>query len=116
MERRINENYINNYDRVVLTQPLAHNTKLQQIYTKNKDGKWTLLYMTNSVFHVCPFTGAFIKCNECKYFNADKDNLCCDGLTQIISTGALCSRITDCIKAGLQIEFINIGDDDGLLL
>lgn len=110
MGRRINENYINNYDRVILTQPLAHNTRLQQIYTKRKDGKWALTYDTDSIFHVCPYSGAFIKCNDCKNFSEDKDNLSCDSMMQFYSTGALYGRVVDCIKAGLKVDFVNLGE------
>ena len=104
--RRINENYIKRYDRVVLTQPLAHNTVLQQIYDKTDRG-WKLHYSSNSIHHVCPYDGVFRKCSDCGALNDDFDIKFCTNKQQTISIGALNGRIQDCLKANLQVDFIN---------
>lgn len=112
MGRRINENYINRYNTIILTQPLAHDTVLQQVYKKANNG-WVLTYKTTSIHHICPFDGVFRDCKECGVLEDDFDFQYCVDKTQMISSGALIGRIVDCFKAKLKVEFLNLEEFDG---
>lgn len=112
MGRRINENYINRYNCVVLTQPLAHDKFLKQIYHKAKD-KWIISYDSNSVYHVCPFDGVFRNCSECGILDENFNVTICTNKTQAVDIKELYQRVMDCKKSGLQVDFLNIeGDED----
>lgn len=113
MARRINKKYIEEYDRIIFTQPLAHEKILQQIYDKNnKDNNWLLTYKTDSIHNVCLFDGTFKSCSNCEGYE-DKDF--CIRKKQFVSSGALCGRINDCLKADLKVEFLRVEDNvDGL--
>lgn len=102
-ERRINKEYVEQYNKVILTQPLAHDTILQQIY--ERDGqRWRLSYSSTSIYHVCPYDGVFRSCRDCGALEEDFDIEFCRKKTQFISTGAIVERIKDCKNAGLKVE------------
>lgn len=104
MVRRLNEKYINGYDRIILTQPLAHGTNIQQIY--EKDGtRWRLSYASTSVHHICPYDGVFRNCRDCGALDEDFDLKFCTKKTSYVSSGALVERIVDCKRAGLSVTF-----------
>lgn len=107
MARRINQNYIQRYDRVVLIQPLAHNTELRQVYDRTDKG-WKLTYETSSIHHVCPYDGVFRNCNDCGALDENFDIKFCTNKTQYYTIGALCERVLDCVRAGLKVDFINL--------
>lgn len=102
-ERKITKEYIDRYNKVILTQPLAHDTNIQQIY--DKDGsKWRLIYASTSIHHICPYDGIYRNCKDCGALDEDFDVEFCRKKTQFVSTAALVERIIDCKRAGLSIE------------
>lgn len=102
-ERRINKEYVEQYNRVILTQPLAHDTILQQIYIR--EGKrWRITYASTSIHHICPYDGVFRNCKDCGALEDDFDLEFCGKKTMFISSGALVKRIEDCKRAGLDVE------------
>lgn len=105
-ERRINKEYVERYSKVVLTQPLAHNTCIQQTYYK-EGKKWRLTYSSSSIHHICPYDGVYRNCRDCGGLEDDFDLKFCTNKTQFVSTGALVERIIDCKKAGLKVEFLD---------
>lgn len=105
MVRRINQKYVDQYDKVVLTQPLAHKKYIKQIYEKFPAG-WRLTYESNSVHHICPYDGVFRNCADCGANDENFDVKFCTNKLMLISTAALIERIKDCMKARLNVEFL----------
>ena len=105
MARRITKDYIEGYDKIVFTQPLAHQKYLKQIYNKCDKG-WLISYESNSVYHVCFFDGVFRDCKECGILDDDFDIAYCVSKTELISSAALIERINDCMKDGLEVQFL----------
>jgi hypothetical protein len=106
MARRITKDYIEKYDKIVFTQPLAHQKYLKQIYNKYDNG-WLISYDSDSVHHVCFFDGVFRDCKECGILEDDFDISYCVSKTESISSAALIERINDCMKAEIEVNFLN---------
>lgn len=105
MAYRITKDYIEQYDKIVFTQPLAHDKYIKQVYDKLSNG-WGLMYLSNSVHHICPYDGVFRNCAECGGLEEDFDISYCTDKMQVISSAALIERINDCMKAGLEVSFL----------
>ena len=104
MARRITKDYIEQYDEIEFTQPLAHDKHIKQVYDKLSNG-WGLMYSSNSVHHICPYDGVFRNCAECGGLEEDFDISYCTDKMQVVSSAALIERINDCLKAGLEVKF-----------
>lgn len=110
MARKINKDYLQSYTKVIMTQPLPKGNKLFMTFNLNDDKEWwTALYSTNRecVYHVCPYDGQFRNCKDCGALDDDFDVKFCLKKQQVYSAGAVCTRINDCIKAGLNVQFID---------
>ena len=106
MNRRINKGYVNQYNKISLVQPLAHEVCMEQTY--DKDGnRWRLTYSSTSVHHICPYDGVFRNCADCGALNEDFDVEICTSKRQYVSTGELVNRIIDCMKAKLEVKFLD---------
>ena len=106
MARRVNKDYVNQYSKVVLTQPLAHGKYIQQTYDKVDKG-WKVTHSTNSVYHICPYDGIFRNCKDCGALEEDFDVNFCLNKEQILSAGAVSVRVNDCLNSGLEVQFID---------
>lgn len=106
MARKVNKDYVNQYSKIIFTQPLAHGKNIQQIYDKTDKG-WLVTHATNSSYHICPYDGIFRNCRDCGALEEDFDVKFCLKKQQIISSGALSERTNDCLKAGLDVRFID---------
>ena len=103
--KRIKVEDVEFYNKIILTQPLAHDTYLRQTY--DKEGKrWRLTYSSTSIHHVCPYDGIYRNCKDCGALEEDFDVKFCINKMQFVSTAALIERIIDCKKAGLEVEFL----------
>ena len=110
MARKVNKDYLQNYTKVIMTQPLPKGNKLFMTFNLNDDKEWwTASYSTNRecVYHVCPYDGQFRNCKDCGALDDDFDVKFCLKKQQVYSPGAVCTRINDCIKAGLNVQFID---------
>lgn len=107
MARKVNKDYVSQYKKIIMTQPLAHEKYIQLTYEKDIDGRWKTRYSTNSVYHICPYDGIFRNCKDCGALEEDFDISFCLDKTQIVSAGALSGRINDCLSAGLKVDFID---------
>lgn len=112
MARRLTERTIEEYDRIIFTQPLAHQKYLKQIYDRCDKG-WLISYKSDSAHHVCFFDGIFRDCKECGILEEDFDISYCASKTELISSAALIERINDCMKADLSVDFITGEEIDG---
>ena len=106
MARKVNKDYINQYRKVILTQPLANDKYIRQTYDKTNDG-WKATHSTNSALHICPYDGIFRNCKDCGALEDNFDINFCINKTQVFSAAALCGRVNDCINAGLDVRFID---------
>ena len=106
MASKQSKKYIEQFNQIKLTQPLAHNTYIQQIYNK-KDNGWELTYSSTSVYHICPYDGIFRSCKECGGLDDDFDINFCLKKIEHVSSGALVGRIIDCVKANLKVEYLD---------
>lgn len=106
MARKVNKDYVNQYSKIILTQPLAHEKYIRQTYDKIDKG-WKVTHSTNSAYHICPYDGIFRNCKDCGALEDDFDVSFCLNKTQIVSAGALSGRINDCLGAGLKVDFID---------
>ena len=106
MARKVNKDYVNQYSKVILIQPLAHGRYIQLMYEKVDKG-WKATYSTNSAFHICPYDGIFRNCRDCGALEDDFDGKFCLKKQQIISAGALSNRINDCFSSDLEVKFID---------
>lgn len=106
MARKVNKDYVNQYSKVILIQPLAHGRYVQLMYEKVDKG-WKANYSTNSAYHICPYDGIFRSCRDCGALEDDFDGQFCLKKQQIISAGALSNRINDCFSSDLEVKFID---------
>ena len=106
MARKVNKDYVNQYSQVIMTQPLAHNKYVRVVYTKEDRG-WVARYSTNSAYHICQYDGNFRSCKDCGALEDDFDVEFCLKKEQVLSAGALCGRINDCLSAELEVQFID---------
>ena len=104
--RRVNKDYVNQYSQIILTQPLANNNNIQQIFTKSTKG-WIVSYTTNSIYHICPYDGFFRSCKDCGALEDDFDIEFCTNKIEVLSGGAVSERVNDCLKADLKVQFID---------
>ena len=102
--RKINKDYLDGYSKVILIQPVKYGTIIQT-YTKEGKG-WKVTHSTTTAFHICPYDGIFRNCKDCGALEDDFDGQFCLKKLQVFSSGAVCSRINDCIAAGLEVQFI----------
>lgn len=105
MRQKISQRFLERYDVIVFTQPLAHDKYIKQKYNK-KDGKWTVTYESNSVYHICPYDGVFRNCVDCGATDEDFDIEFCLNKVETIGSAALIERIYKCQDAGLQVDFL----------
>ena len=105
-EINLSDNRLNSYNTIVLTQHLAYNKYLKQIYDKCNKG-WLISYQSDSAYHVCFFDGVFRDCKECGILDEDFDISYCVSKTELISSAALIERINDCMKAEIEVSFLN---------
>ena len=104
MIRKINKSYIEQYKKITMIQPLAHNREVLQIALRRDNG-WFVKFSTNSPHHICPYDGVFRNCKDCGALDDKFDIKICLNKLQILSSAALCRRINDCFKAGLEVKF-----------
>lgn len=104
--KKKHQSYLNDYEMIELTQPLAHSKYIKQIYRKTLAGKWFLTYETNSTYHICPYDGIFRNCEQCGADREDFDVNYCKRRAQYIDEGDLRARIKDCKEAGLSIHYV----------
>jgi hypothetical protein len=106
MARKVNKDYVNQYSKIIFTQPLAHGKYIQQTYDKTDKG-WLVTHSTNSAYHICPYDGIFRNCKDCGALEDDFDVKFCLKKQQIISAGALANRANDCLSVNLDVQFID---------
>lgn len=106
MVRKVNKDYVNQYSKVVMTQPLANNKYIQRSYEKDGD-KWRARYSTNSAYHICQYDGNFRNCKDCGALEEDFDVKFCLKKEQVLSAGAVSVRVNECLAAGLDVQFID---------
>ena len=105
MRQKISQRFLEKYDVVILTQPLAHGKYIKQKYHK-ADNIWAITYESNSIYHICPYDGIFRNCVDCGALDEDFDIEFCLNKIESISSGALIERIYKCQDAGLQVDFL----------
>lgn len=106
-ERKITADYVDFYKRVEFTQPLAHGVWVKEIYIKADTG-WVVRYKSNSVHHICPYTGKFISCDKCIEENDGIEY--CMYFNDKVSSKVLASRANTCRDAGLEVKFFEDGN------
>lgn len=107
--RKINKEYISHYSSIRLAQPLAKGNVLYMTFTPNgNSGFWIATFSTNKecVYHVCPYDGIFRNCRDCGALDEDFDVNFCLKKRSHYSAGVVCDRINDCLKAGLEVKFV----------
>ena len=102
-QRKINPDYLKNFSKIVLVQPLKTGD-VTQTYTREGKG-WKVTHETTTYFHICPYDGIFRNCKDCGALEEDFDINFCLKKMQVFSPGALCNRINDCLSAGLEVKF-----------
>jgi len=107
MARRVNKDYVNQYSKIILTQPLAHNKRIQLTFEKTGEGWWKARYSTNSAYHICPYDGIFRNCKDCGALEDDFDVEFCLKKELFLSAGAVSVRANECLAAGLDVQFID---------
>ena len=106
MARKVNKDYVNQYSKVTMTQPLAHGKYIELSYEREGD-KWKARYSTNSAYHICPYDGNFRNCKDCGALDDEFDVKFCLKKEQILSSGAVSVRVNECLSAGLEVKFID---------
>lgn len=107
MARRVNKDYVNQYSKIILTQPLAHGKHIQLTFEKTDKNWWKARYSTNSAYHICPYDGNFRNCKDCGALEDDFDVNFCLKKEQFLSAGAVSVRANECLAAGLDVQFID---------
>ena len=101
---KINGYRLSEYQSIVFYQPLAHNKKIKEIYTKTPKG-WGLRYESDSVHHICPYDGVFRNCADCGALDEDFDISYCTDKKQYFTDKELFNRIQKCLKAQLGVDY-----------
>ena len=107
MARKVNKDYVSQYSKIIMTQPLAHGKYIQLTYEKDMDNKWRARYSTNSAYHICQYDGIFRNCKDCGALDEEFDVEFCLNKEQILSAGAVSVRANECLAAGLEVQFID---------
>ena len=107
MARKVNKDYVSQYKKIIITQPLAHEKYIQLTYEKDMDNKWRARYSTNSAYHICQYDGIFRNCKDCGALDEEFDVEFCLNKEQILSAGAVSVRANECLAAGLEVQFID---------
>lgn len=107
MARKVNKDYVSQYKKIIMTQPLAHEKYIQLTYEKDIDGRWKARYSTNSAYHICQYDGNFRNCKDCGALDEDFDIEFCLNKEQILSAGAVSIRVNECLASGLEVQFID---------
>lgn len=102
-QRKINKDYLKNYSKITLIQPVK-NGVITQTYTREGKG-WKVTHGTTTAFHICPYDGIFRNCKDCGALEDDFDVNFCLKKLQVFSDGAVCNRINDCLKSKLEVKF-----------
>jgi len=96
--------YLNDYERIELIQPLAHDRYMKQIYRPTRPNEWVLIYETNSAYHICPYDGVFRSCDDCGAGEENFDMGFCESKTIYVDNKELAERIKDCEDGGLEVK------------
>lgn len=104
--RRKNKSFLDQYETVILTQPLANSHYIKQIYDRTPDGKWFLTWESNSTYHICPYDGVFRKCEDCGAASDDFNMDYCKKFYTYIDDTELSARIRDCKRANLEVNYV----------
>ena len=107
MARKVNKDYVSQYKKIIMTQPLAHGKCIQLTYEKDIDGRWKARYSTNSAYHICQYDGNFRNCKDCGALDEEFDVEFCLNKEQILSAGAVSIRVNECLASGLEVQFID---------
>lgn len=109
MVDKITKGYVNHYQTIKMTQMLPSGRHVYVMYTKikNKD-QWQATYSTDSAYHICPFDGRFINCQDCDVYSTDKEYIDnCLLHSEMVSSKEMASRANACAKASdCTIEFL----------
>lgn len=103
--RKINTDFIENYSIVKMIQPLANGRYVIQECIKTPENKWSVKFSTNSAYHICQYDGVFRKCAECE-LNNNEEYVNCITKQQLLSSAALVGRIEDCLRANLEVNYL----------
>jgi len=112
MNRRLRKEYIESYKTIIFTQILPSKNFVScywtQVYEDDQpQGKWIATYITSSAYHICPMDGSFRNCRDCGAFEPDFTIDYCYSKLQEIDTKELISRIVDCERAGVKVEYFD---------
>lgn len=103
--RKITDKYIANYSTVVMVQPLSKGRYIEQICLRRpRTSDWSVSYVSNSAYHICPYDGIFRNCKECGIDNEDFDAKFCTNKQQIISDKEMAKRVNECQAANLKVK------------
>lgn len=105
--RKIKPDYLENYYKIQLIQPVKSGDIIETY--ENINGAWVLIYTTTTIYSICPYDGQFRDCKVCGIHEPDFDVEFCLDKQQILSSGALCGRINQCLEAGLEVKFFEEG-------
>ena len=106
MQKRKHKTYLDKYEMVVLTQPLANSRYIKQIYERTPNNRWFLIWESNSTYHICPYNGVFRKCADCGADEDDFDLSYCEKFYTYVDDKELSARIRDCKRAGLEVRYV----------
>lgn len=103
-QRKINKEYLEHYHIVQLIQPVKTGDVIETYEFVNDE--WVLTYSTTTIYSICPYDGQFRDCKVCGIHEPDFDVEFCLDKQQILSSGAVCGRVNQCLDAGLEVKFI----------
>lgn len=104
--------YINRFNKIILTQPLANGRFVQQIFTrlpifKGQNYQWEITYKNFSEFPFCEYRGEFIDCDKCYNNTARPPKSFCKKKVERIDSNEIIHRCEAAQSADINIDLIN---------
>lgn len=104
-QKKIKLDELKLYESIKLYQPLLHG-EIILTYAKVAEDRWFADYSTTSAFHICPYDGAFRKCEECGALEEDFDVGFCISKRQLVTTKELCNIVNRCYQSDIKVDLI----------
>ena len=106
--KKITRAYVSHFDNISMTQSLPSGRIVQCEWTRDENGRWHSNYSSNSVYHICKYSGIFKDCQNCECYNDDAEIMSkqCAAQGETITMDEMASRATACANAeGCTIKF-----------
>ena len=109
--KKITRAYVTHFDECIMKQVLPNGRSITCNWIKDVNGTWKAFFSTDSVYHICAYSGLFKDCFNCECYDDDSEAMVkkCKAQGYTITSQELADRATDCLNAeGCTVKFRSI--------